>query len=137
MDHPGEPLRIFTLTAHSLTPRRQVDLNMLKKSFRSRIKKYVDAEIREASACAKTNDFATAFGHLERAHVLGQASTIEHTRVHLLMLKVGWKKKDWREILGQLFRIAGASTKTPLGIYPAGNTGGADVSPFKSMPISK
>jgi len=108
---------------------------MAKQSFGSRIKRYVDAELAEASARAKDNDLATAFRHLERAHVLGQANTIEHTRVHLLMLKVGWRRRDWREILGQLFRIAGASIKTPLGIYPSGNTGGASVSPFKPMPV--
>ncbi len=109
---------------------------MSKETFRSRIKGSVDVELTEASARVRDNDLATAFRHLERAHVLGQASTIEHTRVHLLMLKVGWKRKDWREVLGQLLRIVGASTKTPLGIYPAGNTGGADVSAFKPMPIS-
>ncbi len=108
---------------------------MLKESFRNKIKKYVDAEIAEAWACAETDDLAKAFGHLERAHVLGQANTIEHTRVHLLMLKVGWRKKDWREIFGQMFRIVGATTKAPLGVYPMGNTGGANVSPFKPMPI--
>jgi hypothetical protein len=108
---------------------------MLKKSFRSRIKRYVDAEIAEASACTKDNDHEAAFRHLERAHVLGQATTIEHTKVHFLMLKAGLRKRDWREVLGQLFRIAGASTKTPLGIYPIGNTGGANVSPFKPMPV--
>ena len=108
---------------------------MPKESFRKRIKKYVDAEVAEAAARAKTDDLAAAFGHLERAHVLGQANTIEHTRVHLLMLKLGWKKKDWREVFGQMFRTVGATTKTPLGVYPSGNTGGANVSPFKPMPI--
>lgn len=51
------------------------------------------------------------------------------------MLRIGLKKKDFREVFGQLFRIIGASTKTPLGIYPTGNTGGANASPFKPMPI--
>lgn len=101
----------------------------------NRIRKYVDAEIEKASGFVKNNDFTTAFRHLERAHVLGQAVTIEHTRVHWLMLKIGWKKRDVREIFGQLFRIVGASTKTPFGIYPTGNTGGANVSPFKPLPI--
>ncbi len=34
-----------------------------------------------------------------------------------------------------MFRIVGATTKAPLGVYPMGNTGGANVSPFKPMPI--
>lgn len=105
------------------------------KSFAENINKYVDAEIGKADEYLVGSDPENAFRHLERAHVLGQAVTLEHTRVHWLMLKIGWKRRDFREIFGQLFRIAGASTKTPLGIYPRGNTGGANVSPFKPLPI--
>jgi hypothetical protein len=108
---------------------------MQDKKFADKIKKFVEAEIAIAADCLKKDDTTTAFRHLERAHILGQAITFEHTRVHGLMLKIGWKTKDWREIFGQLFRIAGASTKTPFGIYPTGNTGGANVSPFKPMPV--
>lgn len=108
---------------------------MTKNTFANRIKKYVDIEIKQASNSLKVNDIKGSFHHLERAHVLGQAVTVEHTRVHWLMLKIGLKKKDYREVFGQLFRIIGASTKTPFGIYPTGNTGGANISPFKSLAI--
>jgi Protein of unknown function (DUF3703) len=108
---------------------------MTENNFADRIKKYIDAEIEKASDFLKSDDPASAFRHLERAHVLGQTITFEHTRVHWLMLKIGWKRRDRREIFGQIFRIIGASTKTPFGIYPAGNTGGANVSPFKPMSI--
>lgn len=101
-----------------------------------KIKNYIDAEVERAEGLIWKNDLDAAFRHLERAHILGQAITYEHTRVHFLMLKIGWKRKDLREIFGQIFRIIGASTKTPFGIYPTGNTGGANVSPFKRMPIS-
>ena len=100
-----------------------------------KIKKFIDAEVEKAKMLMSENDFEAAFRHLERAHILGQAITYEHTRVHFLMLKVGWKRKDFREIFGQILRLAGASTKTPFGLYPTGNTGGANVSPFKSMPV--
>jgi hypothetical protein len=103
--------------------------------MKNQIKKYVDTEIDLASNLLKNNRLESAFHHLERAHVLGQSVTLEHTRVHWLMLKFGWKKKDWHEIFGQWFRILGASTKTPFGIYPKGNTGGANINPFKSLPI--
>lgn len=102
-----------------------------------RIKKYVDAEIEKASGFVKTGDLETAFHHLERAHVLGQAITIDHTRVHWLMLKIGWRKRDFKEVFGQIIRLIGAATKTPFGIYPTGNTGGANVWFFKPMPIPK
>ena len=39
------------------------------------------------------------------------------------------------EIAGQLFRIVGAATKTALGLVPIGNTGGANISPFKKLPL--
>ena len=108
---------------------------MTEPSFANRIKTYVDDEVKKAAEFIKSDDSTSAFRHLERAHVLGQAVTVEHTRVHWLMLKIGWKKRDMREIFGRMFRIVGASTKTPLGIYPKGNTDGANVSPFKPLPI--
>jgi hypothetical protein len=37
---------------------------------------------------------------------------------------------------GQVVRILGAATKTIFGLVPSGNTGGSNVSPFKSMAIS-
>lgn len=104
-------------------------------SFSRRIAKYVDVEIVASTAAVKAGDLATAFHHLERAHVLGQSVTVMHTRIHWLMLKVGWQRRDAREVFGQLLRLVGASTKTPLGIYPRGNTGGANVSPIRPMPI--
>ena len=96
---------------------------------------YIDAEISEAGRLRRAGDAKGAFRHLERAHVLGQTSTYHHTRVHWLMLKHGLWQHDLKEIAGQVLRIGGAATKTPLGIYPVGNTGGANVSPLRSMPI--
>lgn len=109
---------------------------MVSKTFKQRICESVDAEIAAAERLLLADDMAGAFYHLERAHVLGQSITFAHTRVHWRMLKIGWKMKNFREILGQIFRIAGASTKTPLGIYPAGNTGGANVYFFQPMPVA-
>lgn len=99
------------------------------------IGKYVDAEILEADRKIANGDLSSAFGHLERAHVLGQASTFDHTRVHWRMFRLALMIYSAREIWGQIIRIIGAATKTPLGIYPKGNTGGADVWFFKPMPV--
>ena len=46
------------------------------------------------------------------------------------------ERRDLKEIFGQIFRMLGALTKTPIGLLPEGNTGGANVSPFKPMSIS-
>jgi hypothetical protein len=99
------------------------------------LEEHIEAEIVLAAELSEAGDEEAAFRHLERAHVLGQASTFHHTRVHWRMLKHGIKTRDARETAGQVLRIAGAATKTPLGIYPKGNTGGANISPIKPMPV--
>ena len=98
---------------------------------------YIDSEIGFADRSLGNGDIAAAFEYLERAHVLGQSITYQHARIHWRMLKIGWKRKDAREIFGQLVRIVGASTKTHFGIYPKGNTGGSDVWFFRPMPIAE
>ena len=104
-------------------------------SFATRIRPAVQAELDAARAEETHGHFYSAFLRLERAHVLGQSATAQHVRVHWLMLKHGLRIRDGRETAGQVLRIAGAATKTPLGIYPKGNTGGVNVSPIKSMPV--
>ena len=95
----------------------------------------ISEELGLADSLVETRDLNLAFHHLERAHVLGQASTYQHTRIHWRMFKLAVMQRSPREIWGQIIRIIGASTKTPFGIYPKGNTGGADVWFFKTMPI--
>lgn len=99
------------------------------------LKDKIRIEVDRADELSKAGRLEDAFHHLERAHVLGQGNTFEHTRVHLRMLKLGWKMHNFQEIYGQLIRVIGAATKTPLGIYPSGNTGGSNVWFFKPMPI--
>ncbi|MBK8809685.1 MAG: DUF3703 domain-containing protein [Acidobacteria bacterium] len=99
------------------------------------LEKYIDTELTLADSLIASGDYHSAYYHLERAHILGQAITYQHTRIHWRMLKLGLKTRSVREIWGQIVRIIGASTKTPLGIYPAGNTGKANVWFFKSMKV--
>ena len=75
-----------------------------------------------------------AFRHLERAHILGQRHTRAHVTVHWWMLRVGMRRGDGREVLGQVARIAAALVFSSIWV-PLGNTGGANVSAFKSMPV--
>lgn len=102
--------------------------------FSKHIKPFVDAELRRAWHAHAQGDRQTAFQHLERAHVLGQASTVQHVRTHAHMLAWALHHGRPREASGQLMRIVGAATKTVFWI-PVGNTGGANVNPFKPMPI--
>ena len=79
--------------------------------------------------------FLIAWKHLENAHILGQSYPIEHTKVHWLMLKFGFRIKNTREIMGQLPRLLVGGIKSFVGKIPVGNTGGANVPALKSMEI--
>ena len=104
-------------------------------TFSERVLPAIEAELRAARAAEQQGDAQRSFGHLERAHVLGQASTVQHVRVHVLMLLWALRHRVLREAMGQVLRLAGAATKTAIGWVPAGNTGGSNVSPFKPLPI--
>lgn len=77
----------------------------------------------------------TAWRHLENAHVLGQSYPNEHTRVHWLMLKFGFKIKSVKEVIGQIPRLFIGGVKSFVGKIPLGNTGGSNVSALKPMNI--
>ncbi len=80
-------------------------------------------------------DYHEAFLQLERAHVVGQRHFVSHLRVHLWMLKVGWARRDGREVRGQLLRLLLTPFGHLSGRLPLGNTGGANVSAFARLPI--
>ena len=101
--------------------------------FSRRIRPFVTLEI---TAAANAPRDSAGFMHLERAHVLGQASTREHVRVHFHMLVWALRHRQVRELSGQLFRLLGAAALTGVGMVPTGNTGGSNVSPFRKMAIA-
>jgi hypothetical protein len=72
---------------------------------------------------------------LERSHVLSQPMAVAHVRTHVAMLGYGVRHRDRREIVGQLVRLVVAAPGSWMGRYPAGNTGGANVSALKPMPL--
>lgn len=104
-------------------------------SYGSRVDCYVSAELAAARAAELGGDPSNGFHRLERAHVLGQQSTVQHVRVHLHMFMWGMRHYDLREVVGQIQRIIGAAAGTWAGLVPTGNTGGTNVSAFKSMAI--
>ena len=103
--------------------------------FGRRIRPYVEREILSAYQAEARGKPEVAFSHLERAHILGQTSTVEHVRVHCHMFLWGIRQRNVRESLGQLLRIVGAAIGTAFGLVPKGTTGGRNVNSFKSMPI--
>lgn len=88
--------------------------------------------MREAYAA---RNFDASFHHLERAHILGQRHFVPHLWTHWWMLKIGTRRKDIREIFGQCLRLAAVFPASLFGWVPVGNTGGANVSALKPMPI--
>ncbi len=93
-----------------------------------------DNEMAQARSAESAGDLDSAFAHLERAHILGQRNTWAHARAHLHMLRIGWRRRDLRELAGQLLRIPAALTKSLIWV-PVGNTGGANVPATRPMPI--
>jgi hypothetical protein len=104
-------------------------------TFAIRIQPSVQAELDAAADAETLGHFRTAFQHLERAHVLGQPSTVEHVRVHWLMLRFAVRNRLAGQACGQLWRIVAAALFTALGLVPEGNTGGTDVSGFRRLPL--
>ncbi|WP_332309344.1 DUF3703 domain-containing protein [Pseudomarimonas arenosa] len=93
-----------------------------------------EAEWQQARTAWRTGDLNLAFHHLERSHILGQRHTWLHVRSHLGMGWVGWLRSDAGELLGQAMRVLAALLFSSIWV-PAGNTGGANVNPFKPMSI--
>ncbi len=99
-----------------------------------RLAAYRDEAALAKGALAK-GDLDEAFRRLERAHILGQPSAGAHSWAHWTMLKVGLRRRDWREVRGQVIRLAAGGLLSWMGRLPVGNTGGADVPAEAPMPV--
>ena len=89
-----------------------------------------------ARAARERGDLQSAFSALERAHILGQRYLIPHIVTHLHMLRIGWQRRDHREIVGQLVRLLATLPGYLSGWVPKGNPGGANVSAVRPMPLT-
>ncbi|HMJ47085.1 MAG TPA: DUF3703 domain-containing protein [Ferruginibacter sp.] len=92
-------------------------------------------ELRSYDEALAQHSLHKAWRHLERAHIIGQAWSKQHTYIHWLMFKFGIKIKNKKEILGQIPRLFIGGVKSFVGVIPTGNTGGSDVPPLKKMDI--
>ncbi|MCR9189225.1 MAG: DUF3703 domain-containing protein [Alteromonadaceae bacterium] len=91
-------------------------------------------ELEAARIAELAGEFQAAFTHLERAHILSQKFALAHAATHLRMLRLGWRTKDFREVLGQSIRTIAALVFSRIWV-PVGNTGRANVSAFAPMPV--
>ncbi|HEX6578939.1 MAG TPA: DUF3703 domain-containing protein [Jiangellaceae bacterium] len=88
-----------------------------------------------ARSAGGRGDVTEEWRHLERAHILSQPLAGAHVRTHLAMLACALRRRRAREVVGQLGRLVVAGPGSWTGRYPVGNTGGADVSAFRPMPV--
>ncbi|WP_137820177.1 DUF3703 domain-containing protein [Pseudomonas sp. 2FG] len=94
----------------------------------------IDEAFLQASIATGVQDHQKAFRWLERAHILTQRMPLLHARSHWLMLQLGWRTRDFRELAGQIPRILAALLFSRIWV-PIGNTGRARVSALAPMPI--
>lgn len=120
------------LTFHNQKEKRRTKVRNKKLT-----RHFIKQKMNQYELALAQGEHKKAFSMLEDAHVIGQQSTYFHCLVHYKMLRHGLRYRDFREVFGQIVRLVGAFTKTAIGLVPIGNTGGANVSPFKSMPVSR
>ncbi|HMI66590.1 MAG TPA: DUF3703 domain-containing protein [Cyclobacteriaceae bacterium] len=99
------------------------------------VKIFFRQELRKFRIESGRGNLTMAWYYLERAHILGQTWPREHSLVHWLMLKFGFRMKSRKEILGQLPRLLLGGVKSFVGKIPRGNTGGANVPGLRPMEI--
>ena len=105
-----------------------MEKSILKKAFYNYLKL--------GKKALREHRFSKAFYYFEIAHILGQKHLCRHTISHIWLLILSVKKQNFKDVLGQLFRII-ASVLFTLIWVPVGNTGGSNVSAVKPMPIRK
>lgn len=99
------------------------------------LKSHFNSELDLAKIAFKNGHLKASWRHLERAHILGQAWPVEHTRAHWRMISFAFRIKNTKEIIGQIPRLLVGGIKSFVGEIPVGNSGGADVPPLKPMEI--
>ena len=107
----------------------------MAKPMSTHLRTHYDLALRQAAEARRRGDLKEAWRLLERAHVIGQEWIAPHLRSHWEMLRLGWFMGDGREVVGQLLRLALVIPGTWLGRLPLGNTGGANVNPFRPLPL--
>ncbi len=80
-------------------------------------------------------DIEARWAFLIAAHIVGQHDFSLHWRNHLAMLRFAFTSKDYREAIGQLFRLILVPFGHLLGTLPTGNIGRATVSAFAPMAL--
>ena len=98
-------------------------------------RRLIAREMAAFAASREKGDVAGAWRSLERAHIVSQPYLGPHLANHWAMLGFAVEQSDWREVAGQLVRLALAPLGALTGRIPVGNTGRSNISAFGPMPI--
>lgn len=79
--------------------------------------------------------FDVAWKLMEEAHIFSQPFPGVHFYVHLRMLFLGIRVRDYKEIFGQIVRLLLAMPSSFFRVYSIGNTGRSSLSFFSSRPL--
>ena len=73
--------------------------------MKPKLREAFNDEMKAMNKAFLAGDLNLSFYHLERAHISGQRNFKTHLETHWWMLKIGFGRKDIREIFGQIIRI--------------------------------
>lgn len=104
-------------------------------AIRALAERLIGEEMVHYRQAREADDTRAAWTALERAHIISQPHFGHHLFNHWSMLGYAFHLRDWREMLGQLFRLALAPVGALSGWIPVGNTGRSDVSAFAPMKV--
>lgn len=107
----------------------------MKNSQRIRANRLIEIEMAAYLAARSALDWDKAWSALERAHIVSQPYLGPHLASHWTMFRFAIEQHDWREVVGQIFRLMLVPLGSLTGRIPIGNTGRSTVSAFKVMPI--
>lgn len=119
--------------AHLFYRHRQRRWRGLARTLHAR--RLINREMVEFEKACLLGDIGSAWKALERAHIISQPYLGPHLGNHRAMLGYAIEQRDWREVTGQLVRLAFAPLGALTGRVPMGNTGRSNVSAFQPMPI--
>jgi hypothetical protein len=98
-------------------------------------RRFVAQEMAVYQRARVLGNVTTAWHALERAHIVSQPYLGLHLANHWSMLRYALVQRDWREVAGQVLRLALAPIGAVIKQIPIGNTGRSNVSAFQPMPI--
>lgn len=101
----------------------------------SPIEKAIAREMAAYRTARYSRHHGAAWRALERVHILSQRNFGAHMRSHFAMLGYAFERRDMREVVGQLLRVALVPLASLTRRPPIGNTGRARVSAFRPMAV--